>query len=429
MNIAIAGYGIEGQASYNYWSTGAHEITIADENRGAKVPSGVKSIVGKGVFGKLQDFDMVIRTASLPPSHITTNGKIWSATNEFFEQCPAPIIGVTGTKGKGTTCSMIASILRAAGKTVHLVGNIGTPALEILPTIQADDIVVFELSSFQLWDIECSPEIGVCLLIEPDHLNVHESMEEYVGAKANIARFQHEDDAFFFHPTNTRAQEIALLTPAHVNARYNCADDMPSVYYDMHDFCYKGEAIVPLEALQLRGDHNKENACAALSVAKYMGVENAACEKGLRDFTGLPHRLEFVREFDGVSYYNDSFSSAPAATIAAIKSFTSPEILIVGGIDKGADFAKLKMTLGVHDNIKKILLIGEINRRLFDELDRFNVDAELCDAKTMAEIVQSARKSAEPGDVVILSPACASFDMFRNFYDRGDQFRSIVSKL
>lgn len=429
MKIAIAGYGVEGQASYEYWNTGEHDISIADERTDVETPNGVKTILGEGAFEQLENFDMVVRTASLPPSSIRTNGRIWSATNEFFAKCPAKIIGVTGTKGKGTTCSMITSILQAAGKTVHLVGNIGTPALAILPTIRPDDIVVYEMSSFQLWDIEASPTIGVCLLIEPDHMNVHENMEEYVGAKANIAKFQHEDDAFFFHPTNSYAAAIALQTTAHVNARYNCAEDRPSVYYDAHDFCYKGDAICSLDALQLRGDHNKENACAALSVAKYLGVSNQGIEKGLRDFTGLPHRLEFVRGVNGVEYYNDSFSSAPAATIAAIKSFSVPEIVILGGIDKGADFAELIVAMQNQTNIKNVILIGEIKQKLYDMFAESNVNVHISDAKSMAEIVAEATALASSGDVVVLSPACASFDMFKNFYDRGDQFRAVVQSL
>ena len=427
MKLAIAGYGLEGKASYEYWNTGEHEITIADERTEVEVPNGAKSIVGEDAFSRLNGFDMVIRTASLPPTRITTDGKVWSATNEFFEKCPAPIIGVTGTKGKGTTCSMIASILKAAGKTVHLVGNIGTPALEVLPNIASGDIVVFELSSFQLWDIERSPQVGACLMIERDHLNVHSSMEEYVGAKANIARFQHEDDAFFFHPTNSYAAAIALQTPAHINARYNCAEDMPSVYYDMHDFCYKGEAIVPLDALQLRGDHNKENACAALGIAKYCGVENTACEKGLRDFTGLPHRLKFVREVNGIKFYDDSISTTSGSAVAALRSFAEPKVIILGGSDKGGSYDDVISECKAHN--AEVIAIGERGKAIAELCVNRDVTVQYVDGG-MPQIVQAAYHHAENnGAVVILSPASASFDMFRNYADRGNQFVSAVNDL
>lgn len=441
MKIAIAGYGIEGQANYRYFAAQGHEVAIADERTDVDdLPLGVPTILGEGAFEKLSGIDMVIRTASLSPRKIVTDGKIWSATNEFFARCPATIIGVTGTKGKGTTCSLITSLLRAAGKTVHLVGNIGVPALDVLPEIKPDDLVVFEMSSFQLWDLEKSPHVSVVLMIEPDHLNVHDDFTDYVGAKANIRCNQTLDDFCIYHPTNPNSRSIALDLPQGSGydetdwqakaGRYAVPDD-GQVYVESNTFFVQGNPICPVDALQLPGVHNQENACAALSAALKFTDDFAALERGLREFEGLPHRLELVRELAGVKYYNDSFSSAPGATVAAIKSFAEPEILILGGIDKGADFKDLADTIQAQANVKQILIIGEIRQKLADYLASSGVSQpiEILDAKTMPEIVAIARLAAENGDVVILSPGCASFDMFKNFYDRGDQFRAVVEAL
>lgn len=433
MKIAIAGYGVEGQASFAYWSKDpANELTIVDESVQPKfeVPAGVSTLFGEGVFGKLNGFDLVIRTASLAPSKIKTDGKVWSATNEFFTQCPAPIIGVTGTKGKGTTSSMIASILEAAGKKVWLVGNIGVASLEVLPEIAAGDIVVYELSSFQLWDIEQSPHIAVILPIEAEHLDIHADMDDYVSAKANIAKFQGVGDVCIFNPANEYAAAIGHSYTAAEHIEYDSRS--PKSTYIDGDFFYHDEQIIcSVSEVQLKGQHNRENACAALTVAVSLGISNDDIAAGLRNFKGLPHRLEFVRQVNGVDYYNDSFSSSPPATVAAAKAFDQPEILIIGGIDRGGNFVHLADELKKVSNIKEIALIGKIRQDLQRVFAQEGIDAKVTvlDATTMREIVGYAATAASTGDVVILSPGCASFDMFKDFYDRGDQFREQVYAL
>lgn len=431
MKIAIAGYGIEGQANYTYWAKGPlNEVTIVDENQQPKtpLPEGVPTILGPGAFEMLDGFDVVVRTAGLSPYKIKTDGQIWSATNEFFARCNAPIIGVTGTKGKGTTSSLIAAIFEAAGKKVHLVGNIGIPALDILSDIQPSDVVVFEMSSFQLWDIKKSPQTAVVLGIEPDHLNVHPDMNDYVEAKGNIRRFQGDNDICIYHPTNDYSSHIAHNNPKGSIIRYATSED-GGVYANIRDFYIGEQVICSLEALQLLGEHNVENACAAITVAKKWGIDDASIEKGLRSFKGLPHRIEFVRNLDGVDYYNDSFSSAPAATIAAVKSFTNPEIVIVGGTDKGADFSELVEVVTERQNIKHIVVVGEIRAKLGQLLNASGKKVTIFEASTMLQIVDFVRANSTAGDVVILSPGCASFDMFKDFYDRGNQFRTYVNSL
>ena len=432
MKIAIAGYGQEGKSSYKYWSADPkNELTVFDENKIDQMePDGVFAIIGSDAFSQLNGYDLVIRTAGLAPSKIVTDGKIWSATNEFFAKCPAPIIGVTGTKGKGTTASLIASIFEAAGKKVWLLGNIGTPSLDALGEIKADDIVVYELSSFQLWDLESSPHVAVVLLIEPDHLNVHTDFGDYVDAKSNIRRFQKSGDLCVFNPANELSLQIANVSSEGKAVRYAVPDD-GGVYVKEDAFYENEHKICSIDALQLIGNHNVENACAALTVARFYKLTDTDIESGLRKFQGLPHRIEFIREIDGVKYYNDSFSSAPSATIAAIKSFEQPEILILGGIDKGADFSELADAIANQNNIKSVIIMGEIRHKLAETIKQVSpsLQVETTDLTTLQPIIELAKSYARSGDVVVMSPGCASFDMFINFYDRGNQFRDIVNSL
>jgi len=431
MKIAIAGYGVEGQASYRYYSQDpTNAITVFDQNPNLEVPEGVETVLGSDAFEKLADYDLVLRSPPIHPSLLKTNGKIWSATNEFFEQCPAQIIGVTGTKGKGTTASLIAAIFEAAGKKVWLVGNIGISSIDVMSQIQPDDVVVYELSSFQLWDLKRSPQTAVVLLIEADHLNIHDNMEDYVHAKGAIREFQQDGDLCVYHPRNDYSSSIAHNNDKGRIIRYGIKDD-GGVYVANGSFYQNEQIICSVEALQLIGVHNQENACAAITVALAHGVTIEAITTGLQTFQGLPHRTEFVRNLDGVDYYNDSFSSAPSATVAAIRSFEQPEIVVIGGIDKGGDFSELYSAINAKPNIKELILIGEIRHKVHKGLHDAGVSAKVTifDGRTMPEIVDYARSVAVTGDVVLLSPACASFDMFKDFYDRGTQFREYVQSL
>lgn len=432
MNIAVAGYGIEGKANVAYWRALGDQVTVLDEREVlADIPDGVNVLSGQGVFDDLSEYDMVIRTASLRPDKLSSARKIWSATNEFFVKCPAPIIGVTGTKGKGTTASLIASMLRAAGKTAHLVGNIGVAALDVLPTITPEDVVVFEMSSFQLWDLEKSPHVAVVLMIEPDHLDVHATLEEYVGAKSRIAATQVPIDIVVYHPTNELSERVA--TPGHGRkVRYGTIEDR-GVYVTSNTFFVQGQQICGTDIMQIPGAHNLENACAAMTavLAYDETISFDEISAGLKGFTGLPHRLKFIREVNGVRYYDDNYSSAPGAAIAAMRSFEQPEILILGGYDKGIQFTDLANAIKEQANIKRIILIGTTKEKIASALDIVGkADIYELSRETVLEpIVQRAYKLAESGDVVIMSPACASFDMFKNFSDRGDQFIKLVEGL
>lgn len=425
MKIAIAGFGLEGISNYKYFKTRG-EVTIVDEREQVdNLPEGVPTLLGAGAFDTLADFDLVVRTAGLNPRKIITSGKIWSATREFFEQCETPIIGVTGSKGKGTTASLIASILRAGGKTVELVGNIGVPALDALDAANKADVVVYEMSSFQLWDMEQSPNVAVVLMIEPDHLDVHADMAEYVQAKANIARWQTEGDILVVHATNEYSQQIAAQSAAQ-QVRYQ-SDTAAHVRDD--GFWYGDTRLCDVTALKLPGRHNLDNACAAIDAAWPWIKDGEVIAEGLSSFTGLPHRLKFVRDLHDVSYYDDSIATTPGSAIAAIFAFRQPKVLILGGSSKGADFTELAQIASDQD-VRQIIAIGDEASAIAVAMEEKGVAVkDLGSAVSMTDVVAEAAACAQPGDVVILSPACASFGMFKNYADRGDQFIAGVNAL
>lgn len=428
MKIAIAGYGVEGEANYRYYNTPDNQVVIIDERQPShQPPVDASLIVGEDAFARLDGYDLVVRTASLPPRKIGTDGRIWSATNEFFAKCPAPIIGVTGSKGKGTTCSLIASILQAASKTVHLVGNIGVPALGVLPTVQPNDVVVYELSSFQLWDLEKSPHIAVVLMIEADHLDVHDNMADYVMAKSQIACHQTASDLVVYNAANEYAASIAQLS-AGEKIGYQAVETA----HVTDDFFWYGEQkLCSVNALQLPGAHNLDNACAAIDAVWQLTQDVAVIEAGLRAFTGLPHRLKFIRDVNGVAYYDDSIATTPGSAIAAINAFAQPKVLIVGGSDKGADYAPLVSAITMSDNIRAVVAIGDQGPAIAELLAKSGAGGlvHVLDTKEMHTIVTQSAAHAQAGDVVILSPACASFDMFKSYSDRGDQFVLAVNEL
>lgn len=436
MKVAVVGYGIEGEQNYKYWAARGDEVTIVDERQPSRaLPEDAATIIGDDALAQLDGFDMIVRTAGLAPTKLQTSAKIWSATNEFFVQCPAPIIGVTGSKGKGTTCSLVASILRAAGYTVHLVGNIGVPALEVLPQIESDHVVVYELSSFQLWDAERSPHHAIVLHIEADHLDVHADFAEYIAAKSNIVNYQTRSDTVVYHPTNEWSRAIAENQPefathaAKYATKHNGNAALETVYVDGDRFVTTGGRVLcGTDALKLPGAFNLDNACAAMSVCLNYDVSDAQFAEGLSAFTGLPHRLKFVAEKTGVKYYDDSIATTPGSAIAAAYAFAAPKVMILGGSSKGADFTELIHALQ-DVRIRTLLLIGEEGARIADVCRREGFDAfEQLDG-TMADIVTRAAEVSQPGDLVVLSPACASFGMFRDYKDRGDQFVAAVTRL
>jgi UDP-N-acetylmuramoylalanine--D-glutamate ligase len=427
MKIAILGFGVEGKSAYEYFRkiNPENEIDIFDER---EVDGSVVKITTVKSFTNVDysSYDTIVRSPSVPPKAIEQkiisdkNGEkdfeFSSVTQIFFDRCPAPIIGVTGTKGKGSTASFIYEILKAsfAGfastRNVYLVGNIGVPSLDILPDVTENDVVVYELSSFQLWDLKRkSPHVAVFTNLEPDHLEVHEDFAEYKQAKLNIFKYQTDDDWAVIHKSLSDLSLQAKVLE------------------------FPDDSLEPIvrKSIKIAGNHQVENAEAAIMAARAIEPEitdNQVVE-GLRNFTGLPHRLKFVAEKNGVQYYDDSIATTPGSAIAAIKSFDQPKILILGGFDKGADYTEIG-EIAQQRNVREIFVIGSNQDKVATQVGKsFQGKITQISSKNMDDIIDTISKNAELGDIVIMSPAAASFDMFKNYKDRGEKFITAVEKL
>ncbi len=444
MKIALIGFGLEAKSAYDYFkSIDQNNIfEIYDENPKSKIelPNGVKFFGDFHDFSKIQA-DLIVRTPAVNPRRLPKNAKITSVTNLFFENCPAPIIGVTGSKGKGTVSSFTAEILRAAGLRVYLVGNIGLPALNELSKIQKDDAVIYELSSFQLWDAQKSPHIAILNNLEVDHLDVHDGFEDYVAAKMNIAKNQTENDFFIFNAENPIVLKNVENLKNQLKAELQPFQDYNLAHIQENHFLWGDEVLFETNILKIPGEHNQKNACAAM-IATFDFLREKGFEieeifdfwrEGLSKFTGLPHRLKFIREFEGVRFYDDSIATTPGSAIAALNSFEKPKILILGGSNKGADLSELieKISKMPEQELRKVILMGAESSKLAQKLIQagFERFINLGQETNMQEVVKTAFENAQSGDVVILSPAHASFDMFKSYVDRGGQFIENVNLL
>lgn len=444
MKIALLGFGLEAQSAYNFLKKKYSEaiFKIYDQKDKSKValPKDAETFLGVKDFLSV-DADLIVRTPAVNPSKLPKNIKTTSVTSLFFEYCPAKIIGVTGSKGKGTTSSFIAEILKSAGIKTHLVGNIGVPALDKIDEISADDAVVYEMSSFQLWDMQKSPHISILNNIEPDHLDVHDSFDDYVMAKMNIATHQTEEDFFIYNSENKIVCEYVEKCKDNINSTVQKFPDAKLFSIKGDSFALNGEEIFEASTVKLPGVHNQKNALAAMT-ATYDFLNNRgfeleemkhAWQEGLSKFDGLPHRLRFVKEINGIKFYDDSIATTPGSAIAAMNSFSEPKILILGGSNKGADLTELieKIANSNPEDLKQVVLIGaeaeKLNAKLiqegFDRITNLGLNTD------MDEIVKVCMSAATAGDVVVLSPAHASFDMFKSYSDRGEKFIESIEKI
>ena len=397
--------------------------------------------LGEDNLSRLKGFDIIFRSPSaLPTKHefqsAVKKGAILTSEIEMvLKLAPCKIIGVTGTEGKTTTTSLIYEICKKAGYNCFLGGNIGKPIFTKINQMKPEDIVILELSSFQLMGMTVSPNIAVVTNIFPDHLNVHKSYEEYQDAKKSIFRNQTEEGIVILNKDNEITEKFADEVKGKT-IFFSSTKKLKNGYvYDREDGfikkCTDGkcEKILNKNDIKLRGIHNYENICAALAATETVASKEAQIE-AVKNFKGVEHRLEFVREIDGVKYYNDSIGTSPASTIAGLNAFDENIILLAGGSDKGLDYKEIGEVIA--KKVGTLILTGPTAQKI-EEATKQALSEEksikIIHTNNLEESVRVAKEKARSGDIVLLSPASASFDSFKNFEERGNYFKTLVNNL
>jgi len=444
--VVVVGFGLEGSSATKFLLQEKAQVTVwAETKLGEEFADLQREFEKQGVtfcIGQFTDFDVfdwIVRSPGVHPEKLYKKGvskeKITTVTNIFLSRVSCSVIGVTGTKGKGTTSSLIYEILKKDGRDVYLGGNIGLPPLDFLSQLTSTSVVVLELSSFQLIDCVYSPQIAVILMTVPEHQDWHNSVDEYVEAKLQLTRYQNANDTAIIsldYPLNrtmipkisAKIMSVSTLPHEHTGVFVTTRGTIVAKIQN------KIISIFSTKKLALVGKHNWENAIAAVGCALVLGVKRVSIRSVLSSFTGLPYRLELIREVKGVKYYNDSFATTPETAIAAIHSFDAPKVLIVGGSTKAADFTELGKAITQSNSIRAIIGIDPEWQRIKAAIGKFSRSIWVVEGcKSMAEIINKAQEVSQAGDIVLLSPGCASFGMFKNYKDRGDQFKEAVLAL
>jgi UDP-N-acetylmuramoylalanine--D-glutamate ligase len=451
MKIGIVGWGVEGRSAYNYFGPDNDYLIASEEPVTNPLPNSNRIKLQQldkqrrpGLTGNvsdlsyldgLQDCDKIIYTTPAAKNlekKFGTDKAFWSKATTtqhiFFEAVKTKnIIGVTGTKGKGTTSTLVFELLKSAGKTAFLGGNIGQSPLDFIKDVEQGDWVVLELSNFQLYNLTYSPHVAVCLMIVPEHLEWHPDMTDYVAAKANIFRHQKPNDVAVYFSANKYSKEIANLSQGK-KVPYFAAPGARLREDGMIVIGENEQEIISKTEVKLLGEHNLQNICAACTaVYEALGSLDKA-KTVLSNFSGLEHRLELVREFEGVKYYDDSFATTPETTIVAMKAIKAPKVMILGGHDKGANYEALADEV-LQQNPKHTITIGLVGPRIAARLKANGFNSITENPPDMEAIVAAARQHAGAGDAVLLSCGTSSFGMFKDYKDRGSQFKKAVLEL
>ena len=385
----------------------------------------------ENAFDYLHGFDIIFRSPSILPTRKELviakeeGAVITSEIRELLHLAPCKVIGVTGSDGKTTTTTLINEILKANSYHTFLGGNIGTPLFTKLSEMKKEDIIVLELSSFQLMDMDISPDISIITNIAENHLDIHSSFEEYIDAKKNIFKYQDNKGILVTNADN----EITNKFKGNGETRYFSRSKQTNYFYtDGTYIYYNGKKILNKNDIKLRGIHNLENIATALTAVIDLIDLDKSIEV-IKNFNGVEHRLEFVREINNVKWYNDSVSSSPTRTIAGLYSYDENIVLIAGGYDKHLDYTNIAKP--ILDKVTKLILMGDTKEKIHNAVTTsvMNPNIEIYKCNTLQEVVDKAKEVAIPGEIVLFSPASASFDMFKNFADRGNQFKDLVNKL
>lgn len=447
--VAIIGMGVSNLPLLDYFYDKNAKVTVFDKNTPSdEIMEKINKYryeveIGEYNLSRLNGFDIVFRSPSVLPTReelVTAANKGAIITSEIemvLKLAPCKIIGVTGTEGKTTTTSIIYEILKSSGKNCFLGGNIGKPIFTEIKNMKPEDIVVLELSSFQLMEMEVSPDISVVTNMYPDHLNIHSSYEEYQQAKKNIFLHQNENGVVILNYDNEITRKFADEVKSNL-VYFSSLQKLKNGYvYDRKDETIKryangkSENILKKQEIKLRGIHNYENICAALAATASI-VDEKSQIKAIKEFNGVEHRLEFVRELNGVKYYNDSIGTSPASTIAGLNAFDENIILLAGGSDKGLDYTEIGETIA--KKVRVLLLTGPTAEKIENAtklaMNKAGKETvEIIHCKDLQEAVSTANEKAKSGEIVLMSPASASFDAFKNFIERGIKFKEFVNNL
>ena len=446
--VAIIGLGVSNEPLIDYLYNLKASITVFDKREEDKIDKNILKKIekyniskqfGENYLSNLKDFDIIFKSPSCRPDipeieqEVKKGAKLTSEIELVLELAPCKIIAVTGSDGKTTTTSLIYEILKNKYKC-YLGGNIGIPLFTKISEMKPEDIIVLELSSFQLMTIKTSPNIAVITNVTPNHLDIHKTYNEYIEAKANIFKNQKEEDTLVLNYDNEITRNFSKIAPDKVIYFSSKEKIENGIIYDdgIIKSCEDGlrRHILKLKDTNLRGTHNAENICAAIAATKGL-VEIEDQVKAIKNFKGVPHRLEFVRELNGNKWYNDSIATSPTRTIAGLNSFDEEIVLIAGGYDKHLDYEPIAEP--ILNKVKTLILTGQTAEKIFGAVkqkkEEQNKSIDIYKVNNLEEAVQKAKEQAKPNQIILFSPASASFDSFKNFEERGEKFKELVRKL